>query len=264
MTVEVPFPRGRTLRVLEHRAAVHDFREWERAAVESVIDYLKPGMVVYDIGAEEGEFSALWAQSVGPRNVHIFEPTPSVWPNIRRVWEANFGAVRPGGMWPGFVASAADSRHAMALAVADVWPAQASGPLQLDSRFSVVVERPDIPSVSLDEYPAAPDVIICDVEGAEVLVFAGACETLRRHRPVVFVSIHAPEFLSRFQAPACIEENRTADARRLPLECRQEHVFRIFAQAGYVPRFISEDHEVHVQFIPVEKLGPRGCHGCER
>ena len=36
----------------------------------------------------------------------------------------------------------------------------------------------------------APDLIKIDVEGAEVRVLQGACEIMRRYRPVVFLSVH--------------------------------------------------------------------------
>lgn len=248
-TVEVPFPRGRTLRVLEHRAAAHDFREWERAAVESVLDYLRPGMVVYDVGAEEGEFSALWAQVVGPGNVHLFEPTPGVWPNIRAVWSANHGPTildRPGGVFCGFVHDGTPRYYPNE--IAGGWPSCARGQIQGDSRFSVVTERPDIGAVSIDQYvqdARPPDVIVCDVEGAEVLVFAGAASVLALCRPEVFVSVHPPEFLSRFPVPAGMNIGTGA--------CHHEHLFGYFSRFGYVGRWISQDHEAHWRFTPRER-----------
>lgn len=51
--------------------------------------------------------------------------------------------------------------------------------------------------VSLDQYCSrlglAPDVIKIDVEGAEYGVLSGAAETLRRHHPTIFLSIHPTE-----------------------------------------------------------------------
>lgn len=250
-TTEVQFPRGRRLRVLEHRAQAHDFAEWERESTEAILDYLKPGMVVYDVGAEEGEFSALWASVVGPGNVHLFEPTPSVWPNIRACWEANFGDAKPGGTFCGFVSHGADirGRHPHP---GEGWPAATGGPLQRDSRFSVVIERPDLPVTTLDAYRSdfkmpAPDVIVCDVEGAELLVFHGAVNILSDARPEVFVSIHPADFLSRFPAPwPYIAGGGTP-------QCEQEHLFRLFANHGYRPTFIFTDHEAHWRFTPRER-----------
>ena len=50
------------------------------------------------------------------------------------------------------------------------------------------------PQITLDGFCAeqglAPDVVKIDVEGAEIDVLRGAAETLKRHRPLVFLSVH--------------------------------------------------------------------------
>lgn len=250
-TVQARFPGGRTLDVLEHRARAHDFATWEREAVEAVLAYLERGMVVYDVGAEEGEFSALWGKVVGPERVYLFEPTPSVWPNIRAVWQANFGHsprpgdvfyALPGGMFHGFV-----SDRSVAVAppggrryLSDGWPACSDGRLQPDSRFSVVHERPDIQSITIDDHArlhAPPDVIVCDVEGAECLVVEGATQVLTIKRPELFVSVHADPALERHRSAAGVQSTRA-------------RLFDLMHGHGYVERLISTDHEEHWQFTP--------------
>ena len=242
-TVEVTMPTGHTLQVLEHRARAHNFATWEADALRAICAVLRPGMVVFDVGAEEGEFSALYGRIVGPQNVHMFEPTPSVWPNIRAVWEANF-STSPGGAFAGFAGRTCDARHLRA--ALDVWPACSAGPLQPDSRFSVTTERPDIPATSLDLWRAGlrsrcaakrVDVIVCDVEGAEVLVIDGAQTVLTEDRPDVFVSVHPDDFIERFPSwwggP-----------------CLREHLFTLFAENGYDAHHVSTDHEEHFHFVP--------------
>lgn len=247
-TQTVEMPDGNPLRVLEHRARAHDFKTWEADAVRAIsAELISLGIggreaVVYDVGAEEGEFSALWGHIVGPGNVHLFEPTPSVWPNIRATWEANHGQRRPGGVWQGFVGASMRGPGV----ISSQWPECSGGALQPDSRFSVVTERPDIPCVSLDTYATAcqpPDLIAIDVEGAELLVVAGAMGLIngRGHvrRPTLAISVHPPEFLSRF------------DHGGQP--CTQERLFRMLSHAGYVPRWVSVDHESHWMFVPSER-----------
>lgn len=242
-TVPVTMPTGHTLRVIEHRARAHNFETWEAEALRAICAVLRPGSVVFDVGAEEGEFSALYGMITGPENVHLFEPTPSVWPNIRAVWEANHSAP-PGGAFAGFAGRTGDARHLRASM--DVWPACSAGPLQPDSRFSVTTERPDIPATSLDLWRAGlrsrcaakrVDVITCDVEGAEVLVIDGAQTVLTEDRPDVFVSVHPDDFIERFPSwwggP-----------------CLREHLFTLFAENGYDARHISTDHEEHFHFVP--------------
>jgi len=58
-----------------------------------------------------------------------------------------------------------------------------------------------IPQIRLDDYvrsgARAPTVIKCDIEGAELLLLKGAAETLRKHRPALFISLH-PKLIGNF------------------------------------------------------------------
>ena len=80
----------------EHRAARPEWyteEGWEKARLEKLheeikrqkLNKIKP--VVYYVGAEEGEMSALC--QIWGADVVLFEPNPLVWPNIRAIWEAN-------------------------------------------------------------------------------------------------------------------------------------------------------------------------------
>lgn len=254
-STEVAFPAGRRLRVLSHRAATHDFAELERANLEALAEVLRPGMVVYDVGTEHGEFAAFAASIVGDGKVHCFEPTPEHWPSIRATFEAN--GIEPGGCWPGFVADR--NRASWRDHLREGWPAVSTmDPLVDETHHSVVTERPDLPAITLDLYAAMtgcePDVITIDVEGAEVLVLDGARNLLDRRRPIVHVSIHPPDFLARFPAPQRIIDQRPESARRMPWGCEQEQVFRIMAEHDYRARFIAHDHETHWQFVPAELI----------
>ena len=51
--------------------------------------------------------------------------------------------------------------------------------------------------ISLDQYVAekkiSPDIIKIDVEGAEISVLAGARKTIKKFRPLIFLSVHPEE-----------------------------------------------------------------------
>ena len=260
------FASGHEIYVLDHRVAqqpagVAWYERWEEYFIKPLMHLVKPGDVVYDIGAEQGEFSALVGSVVGGGNVHLFEPTPEYWRNMRHVWTANNLAAPV--CFPGFVAHQSDpgwQQH-----VSHGWPIVAAGSVWTDARFGHYGTRsPNAPAVSIDDYVEAggtpPDVVIMDVEGAEALVVIGMRKVLKKYRPRVFVSLHlhcgepgdrvqcdysAPPlpclrgfFSSCESVPPCV----------LGRSCQQEHVFRFFALAGYQGKFLGEDHEAHWVF----------------
>jgi FkbM family methyltransferase len=191
----VDFPAGRQVVVLDHRARRHDFATWEECYIEVLVAHLRPGLVVFDVGAEEGEFTALAAGIVGGPNVHIMEPATWIWPNIKAVWDANLADQPPGGCWAGFIADAST-----VLPSGFGWPMQTQGPIRTESEFCFLGERPDIPSLTIDDYARIrgiwPDLIMMDVEGAEPKVFRGAAAAIARGC-VVFASIHEAHLLAR-------------------------------------------------------------------
>lgn len=226
------------VRVLLHRAERHDFSTWESCWLPRLVASVTPGSVVFDVGAEQGEFGAL-AAFLGAK-VHLFEPSTTSWAAIRGIFEAN--DLKPAGAFHGFAASVGNPRQDEGAE----WPQAAYRPLQSEVDFFVLHERPDIRQVSLDGWALAknawPDVVMIDVEGAEVHVVLGMREILMRKRPKVFVSIHPPEFLSRFT----LAHPALMGGRKMPAQ--QEHLFRLFAELGYVGEFLGEDHESHWLF----------------
>ncbi len=70
--------------------------------------------------------------------------------------------------------------------------------LYLDKRSDAEQE---IPQLTLDAYvevfSCKPDIVKCDIEGAELLFLKGAEQTLRTYKPKLFISLH-PELISNF------------------------------------------------------------------
>lgn len=211
----------------EHRAARPEWPTWEMKRLHAMHARLFEGLVVYDVGTEEGDFSALLAQWVGPTGeVHLFEPNPRVWPNIKAIFEAN--GFKPGGCWSGFAAN--ETRGSGRV---ESWPACADGPLIGDHGFCNLHERPDLPRIKLDDYAfitgVVPNAITIDCEGSEFEVLKGAEEILRAHRPTVWVSVH----------PIFMWQNY----------CQYEHdLFRFMWDLGYKHKVLDYDHEWHVEF----------------
>lgn len=226
------------LKLPAHRHDRPSWPWWEATRLACMHHYLgHGGHVVYDIGAEEGDFPALWA-SWG-NEVALFEPNAKVWPNLLAIWQAN-DLPDPVLCFPGFAGN--ESRDGLLLG--STWPESASGPVISDHGFCNLWERPDIPRLRLDDIPRLaakqgstippPTAITVDVEGAELEVLLGAHETLMRHRPLVWVSVH----------PAFMHDMYHRDVRELD---------RFMADCGYEKTPLCIDHEVHVFLWPKER-----------
>ena len=155
---------------------------------------VRPGMNVYDIGANIGFFSLLAAKLAGANGrVVAFEADPEI---AERLWEnvgRNGGApirVEEKAVW--------SSAGEVSFARADVQQSPDRGlghvtGVQEASGESATIR---IPAVALDEYfsaSGAPDFIKCDVEGAEVEVFRGAQKLLEEKRPAILCEMHGDE-----------------------------------------------------------------------
>lgn len=227
--VEVAIHGQWPLLLPEHRAARPEWPHWERERIQALNMALRPTDCLYEIGTEEGDMSALFARWCD--RIHLFEPNPRVWPNVRAIWEAN-RLKPPAGCWSGF----AGPRTAIPGAAwpdSHIWPASAWGPVIGDHGFCQLNERPDLPAVSLDDYAAStcdpPDVITMDVEGSELEVLRGAEGLLRDRRPVVFVSIHPESMLAHYRT-------------------YENELHKFMADLGYQGDFLAHDHETHYVF----------------
>lgn len=236
------------LTVPDHRADRPQWPWWEAtrlAAMYHIVnewDLKTYRPVVFDIGAEEGDFPALYA--TWGCNVALFEPNPKVWPNIRAIFNANELDVPQC-----FVGLASDETTAFPnLVTRGPWPRCAFGEVIGDHGFINLAEAGDTPQIKIDDAvnqgpfilrtdaaarpsKIIPDIITIDTEGSELRVLQGAMETLEQHRPIVFVSIH-PEFMVDMydDSPSMIH--------------------KLFEELGYHSTFLTTDHEEHWMFHP--------------
>lgn len=232
-----------TLSLPEHRAAREHWGTWydpatgeekfgwEPERLDSMHRNIGPGDVVFDVGTEEGDLSALYQSWIGNGDggVVLWEPNPRVWANIFAIWTAN-DLTPPLGFVNGF---AADINREVSLLTIDHWPDDAMGEVISDHGFCVLWERPDIPSLRIDDYVAMtgqhPTIITIDVEGAEANVLEGAIDTLQECKPIVYCSIH-PQFMQE-----------TFD--RNPYEL---HAYMMYL--GFREKHLATDHEDHWVF----------------
>lgn len=183
--------------------------------------YLRPGMIFYDIGANIGFFSLLAARIVGKDGrVIAFEADPEIAARLRaHVTRNDFRAVsvEEKAVWsePGAVFFARTDPATS--------PDRGLGHVVANGAGDTI----QVNAVSLDEYVRtvpAPDFLKCDVEGAEVEVFRGAQRLLTEKRPVILCEMHSGE--------------------------NQRVLLEEFARFGYTSKSIDEHH---VLALPAER-----------
>lgn len=193
--VDTLINRRWSLKLPPHRASVPRWDWWEKERLAYARAIIRPGDVVWDVGAEEGDMSALWA--LWGARVVMLEPSPKAWPFIRRTFEAN--GFTPTRCFAGFASDVTDLHPARldVDAVLDgVWPRCASDEGVPEFGFRSLAEaRDSTPQIRLDDLDApAPNLVSMDVEGGEYTVLLGASRILEEVRPIWLVSVH-PEFL---------------------------------------------------------------------
>jgi FkbM family methyltransferase len=160
--------------------------------VQAVLqEYLRPGMTVYDVGANIGFFSLLAARIVGATGrVAAFEADPEIAARLRENAVRNHGApisVEEKAVW------SSSTPVFFARADAEVSPDRGLGHVIDNDADKPAPSTIRVEAVSVDEYvrqSGAPDFIKCDVEGAEVEVFRGAAKLLNERRPIILCEMH--------------------------------------------------------------------------
>jgi len=159
---------------------------YEPVATMAVKRIVRPGMTVFDVGANIGYFSLLFARLVGGSgSVIAFEPT--TWAFEKLSANIALNAFRNVSAERLALSDVAHSREARSeqTAFRASWPV--SGP--------VARRDPEVVTfVPLDSYVAQleikhVDLIKIDVDGYELRVLRGALETLRRWRPPLLLEI---------------------------------------------------------------------------
>jgi FkbM family methyltransferase len=172
----------------DHRIApieILNFLDYETDESMMMERLIKDGDTFFDVGANIGWYSINIALSRRASKIFSFEPIPMTYSNLRRNMEINavqnitahnFGLSNQAGEF------------------AFYYYPEGSG----NASAKNLTERSDVEVVqcrvrTLDDFVAekrlSVDFIKCDVEGAELMVFQGGLETIKRDLPIVFSEI---------------------------------------------------------------------------
>lgn len=155
---------------------------------------------VFDIGAHIGLFSMMLSKLANQTTIHAFEPIPSSYEtlvkhlalnHLNRITPWNVGLSDKSGEMI-FYFDAASSTNASLRNVSN-----SSAAIQLKADVTTMDAFTSLHHVY-------PDIIKCDVEGAELFVFKGAIHILAKQKPLILV-----EMLRKWTAPFGYHPNET-------------------------------------------------------
>ena len=212
---------------------------YEPERTRSMEEHLKQGDTLFDIGVADGWESVVYSSFVGPENVCLFEPSSTVWTNIRTIWEANECAAPRSAFW-GFVGDTTQLNpvgpliNDETLEYQGIWPKSAYRDTMIEEMCfrSLLSTSSNIPQTTLDDFVSrtgiVPRGISIDVEGAELLVLRGAKQVLLQHHPMIWLSLH--------DINGAIEHD---------YHTTKEEIFQFLADCGYTMTWLENYGDSH-------------------
>lgn len=167
---------------------------YEPELAEAARTFLKPGMTVYDVGANIGYVSLLLAHCVRPHGkVFAFEALPANAERIRRNLALNALESRITLIQAAVAERGGEITFLVHESVGMGKAAGSAG--RREQRYQAEIR---VAALSLDEFVyeqgnPPPDAVKMDIEGGEVLALPGMKRILAEHHPILFLELHGPE-----------------------------------------------------------------------
>jgi len=157
-------------------------------------DLVQPGMVIYDVGANIGYISLLFARRAGEEGrVFSFEALPR---NVERL--ARNLALNTAGRRVTPVPRAVTGKSGEVTFL--VGPSGGMGKAEGSAGRQNITYSASltVPAVSLDDFVfgernPVPALVKMDIEGGEVMALPGMARLLREARPILLMELHGPE-----------------------------------------------------------------------
>jgi FkbM family methyltransferase len=179
---------------------------YEHEKQRAVQRAIKPGDVVYDIGANVGFYTLLSSILTGDQGrIYAFEPLPG---NLRYLREH----LKINHISNCTVIEAAAARED-GEARFDPSPGRCEG--RLSATGTIVVRTVALDSLLRQGIIRPPSLLKIDIEGGEVECLHGAAQTIKSSRPIIFLATHGPGLQA-----ACVEMLAEWGYRVRPLDAR--------------------------------------------
>ncbi|GAU82901.1 FkbM family methyltransferase [Bosea sp. BIWAKO-01] len=208
---------------------------WESWLTVFCARFLQPGMIAFDVGANLGYYTLLFANRVGPAGrIVAIEPNPQTFALLAETVSLNGydGTVS-------LVSAAATARSGdqVELFVPLGEPKNATIAFSANDRPSEL--NTSVPTASIDDLAGSldrVDFVKIDVEGAEPEVLRGMTATIERHRPTILLEFNA----SRYGDPASILDRLVSVYGQIG-EIDFEGAYRLIGQQEILTERTRED-----------------------
>ncbi|HUB62081.1 MAG TPA: FkbM family methyltransferase [Puia sp.] len=180
--------KGRRILLTENSQWSPLMGKWEPTMQKIMVNVIRPGQVVYDLGANSGLHGLLMAGLVGEEGmVYNFEPLPT---NLEEI-DGNFKLNGINNYRN--VAAAVSDKNEKAVFRISTHAKQGS----LSDNGSGTGETVEVECITLDNFIGkgnpGPSFMKIDVEGAESAVLQGFSGSIGKYRPVMIIELHTPE-----------------------------------------------------------------------
>jgi len=166
---------------------------YETKVIQAIHDFVKPGMIVYDIGADIGYISLVFSQAVGKQGrVYAFEPLPD---NVKRI-RTHIALNSLQEIVTVLPYAVSDSTGRKPFLVHEL---HAMGKLSGSSgRNTTYSEQIEVNTLCLDDFVfkdgnPAPDLFKIDIEGGGVTAIPGMSNIIKNIHPIILMELHGPE-----------------------------------------------------------------------
>lgn len=166
----------------------HEFTEWRY-----LHKFLKPDMVFFDVGSNQGEYALFAAKRLTRGSVFAFEPVDVIYNRLEANLAFNsftnvsifkMGLSDTKGVLPIYMEDDSSANEGLATLFQSKVRGRFVQDIQLDT-LDAVVEQANLHRI---------DFIKVDIEGAELTMLRGARATLKRFRPHVMVEMNETTF----------------------------------------------------------------------
>ena len=162
-----------------------NFGSYEENELEMILKLIQPNNNVFDIGGNIGWVSMNISRCIPNVNIYTFEPIPKTFKYLsKNIKLNNFSNI--------YINNFGFSNEEKEL-IFYYYPEGSGNASMLNLSENPNVEKTVCSVKKLDDYVFSNNLVVdfikCDVEGAELFVFQGGLEVLKKYKPIVFTEM---------------------------------------------------------------------------